>query len=169
MARTVTLDKKMLTGAGVAVVVFGAVVFGTGAASGAGATEPVPAVTVSVTGPATTVTVTEAGPETTVEVAGKATTVTKTMTKTMTITQTMTEAAGSGADPVMPGSTCDDVREAILTGAQSGITSAMNKLVADRSADTTAREYARYYLGRDKSDKDMRELDIGLIQSACSL
>ena len=166
MARTVTLDKKMLTGAGVAVVVFGAVVFGTGAASGAGAAEPVPAVTVSVTGPATTVTVTEAGPETTVEVAGKATTVTKTMTKT--ITRTMTEAVGSGADPVMPGSTCDDVREAILTGAQSGITSAMNKLVADRSADTTAREYARYYLGRDKSDKDMRELDIGLIQSACS-
>lgn len=164
MARTLTLDKKVLTGAGVAVLVFGAVVFGTGAASGAGAAEPVPAVTVSVTGPATTVTVTEAGPETTVEVPGKATTVTKTMTKT--ITQT---AAGSGADPALTGSTCDDAREAILTGTQSGITTAMNKLVADKSADSTAREYARYYLGRDKTDKEMRELDIGLIQSACSL
>lgn len=168
MARTVTLDKKVLTGAGVAVLVFGVAVFGTGAASGAGAAEPVPAVTVSVTGPATTVTVTEAGPETTVKVPGKVTTVTKTLTKT--ITKTITEkAASSGADPVLTGSACDNAREAILTGTQSGIISAMNKLVADRSADSTAREYARYYLGRDKTDKDMREMDIGLIQSACSL
>ncbi len=166
MARTVTLDKKVLTGAGVAVLVFGALVFGTGAASGAGAAEPVPAVTVSVTGPATTVT--EAGPETTVKVPGKATTVTKAVTKTITRTITPS-AARSGDDTALNGSTCDNAREAILTGTQSGIASAMNKLVADKSADSTAREYARYYLGRDKSDPEMRELDIGLIQSACSL
>ena len=41
-------------------------------------------------------------------------------------------AAGSGADPALTGSTCDDAREAILTGTQSGITTAMNKLVADK-------------------------------------
>ena len=32
-----------------------------------------------------------------------------------------------------------------------------------------ARQLFRYYLGRDKGDKDMQEMDVTLIQTACSL
>jgi len=66
-------------------------------------------------------------------------------------------------------SSCDVAREAILTGSQAQINKAMKALVADKSADATAREYARYYIGRDKGDKDMREMDVSLIQTACML
>lgn len=70
--------------------------------------------------------------------------------------------------PVDLGSTCDQVREAILTGSQADINAAMKALQADKSADSTAREYARYYLGRDKNDPQLREMDISLIQMSCS-
>lgn len=65
--------------------------------------------------------------------------------------------------------TCDVAREAILTGTPKQIKKAFEALVKDKTADATAREYARYYLGRDKNDKDLREMDIGLIQMSCSL
>lgn len=65
-------------------------------------------------------------------------------------------------------STCDKVREAILTGTPAGITKAMKALVADKSAPATAREYARYYTVRDKDSKDLREMDVSLIQMSCS-
>jgi hypothetical protein len=41
------------------------------------------------------------------------------------------------------------VREAILTGSPADITTAMQSLVAEKTANATAREYARYYMGRD--------------------
>lgn len=66
-------------------------------------------------------------------------------------------------------STCDVAREAILTGTPTDIEKAFRALVADKSADGTAREYARYYLGRDKNDKSMREMDISLIQMSCTV
>ena len=65
-------------------------------------------------------------------------------------------------------STCDLAREAILTGTPADITKAMNALVADKTANATAREYARYYTGRDKDSKDLREMDVSLIQMSCS-
>lgn len=65
--------------------------------------------------------------------------------------------------------TCDVARESILTGSPADITKAMKGLAADKKADATAREYARYYTGRDKGDKDMQEMDIGLIQMSCSV
>jgi predicted small lipoprotein YifL len=64
---------------------------------------------------------------------------------------------------------CDVAREAILTGTKAQIKAAMKKLVADRTADATAREYARYYLGRDAADADMQEMDVSLIQMSCTL
>jgi len=42
-------------------------------------------------------------------------------------------------------------------------------MIHDKTADATAREYARYYLGRDKASKQFREMDIGLIQMSCSV
>lgn len=66
------------------------------------------------------------------------------------------------------GSTCDKAREAILTGTPAGITKAMKALVADKAAPATAREYARYYTVRDKDSKDLREMDVSLIQMSCS-
>ena len=65
-------------------------------------------------------------------------------------------------------STCDLAREAILTGTPADITKAMNALVADKTANATAREYARYYTGRDKDNKQFREMDVSLIQMSCS-
>ena len=73
------------------------------------------------------------------------------------------------APPAAPAaSTCDKAREAILTGTPAGITKAMKALVADKSAPATAREYARYYTVRDKSDKQLQEMDVSLIQMSCS-
>jgi hypothetical protein len=66
-------------------------------------------------------------------------------------------------------STCDVVREAILTGSPADITAAMQSLVADQTANATAREYARYYMGGDADNEGQREMDVGLIQMSCTL
>lgn len=65
-------------------------------------------------------------------------------------------------------STCDVVREALLTGTTADIEASMAQLVADKSADATAREYADYYINRDKTQPTMREMDISLIRMSCS-
>jgi len=70
-------------------------------------------------------------------------------------------------EPAEAMSTCDAVREAILTGTQAEIDAAMLALQKDKSADPTAREYARYYLERDANSPDLREMDISLIQMSC--
>lgn len=88
----------------------------------------------------------------------------------------VTEALVAEAPPVAEApapepaaSTCDKAREAILTGTTAGITKAMKALVADKTAPATAREYARYYTGRDKNDKQLREMDVSLIQMSCTV
>lgn len=91
-----------------------------------------------------------------------------------TVSMPASDAPASSAEavateaPAPTGSTCDNAREAILTGSPSDITKAMKALVADKSAPDTAREYARYYNGRDKGDPTMQEMDVSLIQMACS-
>ena len=64
-------------------------------------------------------------------------------------------------------STCDRVREAILTGTQAQIDKAMKALQADKSADAEAREAAKAYLG--EKNKDLRDLQVSLIQMQCSV
>jgi hypothetical protein len=73
------------------------------------------------------------------------------------------------ATPETAATTCDIAREAILTGTKAQIKAAMKKLQADKTADATAREYARYYLGRDAGQPDMQEMDVSLIQMSCTL
>ena len=51
---------------------------------------------------------------------------------------------------------------------QAEILASMKALMADKTADATAREYADYYVNRDKASPDMREMDIGLIRMSCS-
>jgi len=69
-------------------------------------------------------------------------------------------------------STCDAAREALLTGSPTQIEAALRALMADKTADGTAREYADYYLHRDAppayGSKDLRSMDISLIRTACS-
>lgn len=72
-------------------------------------------------------------------------------------------------EPLEQTSSCDAAREAILTGTAADIKKAFLALQKDRTAEATAREYARYYLVRDKNNKDLREMDIGIIQMSCSL
>jgi hypothetical protein len=73
------------------------------------------------------------------------------------------------AAPAVPaaGTACDVAKEAILTGTPAAINAAMVALVADKTADSTAREYAQYYVGRDAGDKSMQTADVGLIQISC--
>jgi hypothetical protein len=66
-------------------------------------------------------------------------------------------------------STCSVVREAFLTGTPAELTASLKALIADKTADATAREYADYYLNRDKAQPDMQEMDEGLIKMSCSV
>lgn len=75
-----------------------------------------------------------------------------------TTTSTTTAAASS----------CDAVREALLTGSQPQINSAMAAVQADKTADPTAREYADYYLHRDATDAQLRQMDVSLIRMSCA-
>lgn len=72
-------------------------------------------------------------------------------------------------EPTKAASSCDDAREAILTGSKADITRAFQALIKDKGADATAREYARYYLVRDKGQADVQEMDISLIQMSCTM
>lgn len=81
---------------------------------------------------------------------------------------TDTTAATSGK-VAAKASTCDDAREALLTGSAAQIQAALAALKADTTADGTAREYADYYLNRDRADASMRSMDVGLIRMACSI
>lgn len=65
--------------------------------------------------------------------------------------------------------TCDVVREALLTGSKAEIAAAMQALKVDKTMDGTAREYAGYWLGRDKTDPQFRQMDEELITTACSV
>jgi hypothetical protein len=42
------------------------------------------------------------------------------------------------------------------------------RLLADASADGTARECADYYRNRDKTQSSLREMDVSRIRMACS-
>lgn len=66
-------------------------------------------------------------------------------------------------------SSCNQAREAFLTGSKADQVKALKRLQKDKKADAVAREYARYWLGRDKADPKMRELDETLISSACAI
>jgi hypothetical protein len=86
-----------------------------------------------------------------------------------------TEQAGSVASTpttapaAKTASSCDVVREAFLTGTPAELEASLKALVADKTADATAREYADYWLNRDKGDTQMQEMDEGLIKMACSV
>jgi hypothetical protein len=66
-------------------------------------------------------------------------------------------------------STCDAAREALLTGTQTQINTALGQLQVDKTADATAREYADYYLHRDATDAQLRQMDVDLIRTSCSI
>lgn len=126
---------------GVVALVVGVII---GAASAGGGS---PAPTAAAPGPTVTATV---------EVATPAETVTVTPDAPPAVTPAAT-------------TTCADAREAFLTGSPADIDRALKALQADKGADQTAREYANFYLTRDKGDPDMQTLDKGLIQTACGV
>jgi hypothetical protein len=89
---------------------------------------------------------------------------------------TVTTIAAGGAikvttttEAVPAASTCDVTREAFLTGTPAELQASLKALVADKAADATAREYADYWLNRDKGNAQMQEMDEGLIKMACSV
>lgn len=64
-------------------------------------------------------------------------------------------------------STCDVAREAFLTGTDEEIEAALEALVADTTADASAREAAQSYLEED--DPTLRGIQKDLVQYACSI
>ncbi len=77
-------------------------------------------------------------------------------------------ASVSAPAPEASTTTCDVVREALLTGSPAQIMASMEALIADKTAPATAREYARYYTVRDKGNKEMQTMDESLIQISCT-
>lgn len=60
---------------------------------------------------------------------------------------------------------CDVVRESLLTGTPAEIKAAMLQLKADKSADATAREYAAEYL--TETNADLQRMNVSLLQMLC--
>lgn len=83
--------------------------------------------------------------------------------------ETTTEATPEETKEEEKASTCDQAREAFLTGTEADIEKALKALIKDKNADATAREYADYYLNRDSDQPDLQEMDKSLIQTACSI
>lgn len=83
-------------------------------------------------------------------------------------TETVTESSTQPKPkPKKKVSSCAQAREAFLTGSKADVNRALKRLKSDRKADGIAREYAGYYLGRDKNNKSLQEMDQSLIVSAC--
>jgi len=76
--------------------------------------------------------------------------------------------AAAAPAPADATSSCAVVKEALLTGTPAEINAGMLALIADKTADQTAREYASYYTDRDKNQKDLQEMDATLITASCS-
>lgn len=84
-------------------------------------------------------------------------------------TESTITLAGRTNEPKETASSCDVVREALLTGTQADINAAMRQLQTDKSADATAREYAADYLDADGAYADTaRDLSVTLIRLYCS-
>jgi hypothetical protein len=54
-------------------------------------------------------------------------------------------------------SSCDVAREAFLTGTEANIINSMNGVLADRTAHNTARQFAKFYNGRDRPTSSNRK------------
>ena len=77
------------------------------------------------------------------------------------------ELATLEPEPGPVASTCDVAREAFLTGSDAEIRAALEALVADTTADASAREAAQSYLEED--DPTLRGLHKDLVQYTCSI
>jgi hypothetical protein len=78
-------------------------------------------------------------------------------------------SAPAGDPSPSAASSCDALAEAILAGSEADIIATMNALLADASANATAREYAGYYLGRDAANRSVQEKQIPIIRFYCAL
>ena len=76
---------------------------------------------------------------------------------------------GTPASETPVASSCDNLREAILTGNEADIVAGMNAVLVDRAADDTSRKVAGYYTGRDQHNTSRQKRDILIIRDSCSL
>ncbi len=83
------------------------------------------------------------------------------------LTQATSSQSVADEPIVVNATTCDNAREAILTGSKADITKAMKALVADKKADAVARESAQNYL--DATDPDIRKMNVDLVRMYCQL
>jgi hypothetical protein len=76
-------------------------------------------------------------------------------------------AAPAPATPAA--SSCDVAREAFLNGTETDIINSMSGVLADKTAHDTARQFAKFYNGRDKANKSKQETDMKIVEFYCSL
>jgi hypothetical protein len=76
-----------------------------------------------------------------------------------------TDETTQATTPTAAASTCDVVREALLTGSPAEIKTAMAALKADTAADATAREYADNYL--TETNADLQEMNVSILRMYC--
>ena len=65
-------------------------------------------------------------------------------------------------------SSCDIFQEAFLTGTKADVRASVQGILADKSANTTARETAKLYKDRDPADTSRQKTDLAIIKDYCS-
>jgi hypothetical protein len=70
--------------------------------------------------------------------------------------------------PTIPASSCGKFLEAILTGSEADITASLQVIRADKTAEPTAREFAKHYSDRAQGETSRRKTDVGIVKDYCS-
>ena len=83
-------------------------------------------------------------------------------------TDDTTPVAATPTTEAPAASTCDVAREALLTGTQADKDAAMAALVADTTADATARESAQKYLTED-NEYGLKDAYASSVQTWCRI
>ena len=70
--------------------------------------------------------------------------------------------------PTIPASSCGKFLETILTGSEANISASLQVIRRDKTADPTAREFAKHYGDRGQADMSRKKTDIGIVKDYCS-
>lgn len=71
-------------------------------------------------------------------------------------------------DPTTSASSCGNFLEAILTGTEADIAASLEVIRRDKTAEPTAREFAKHYSDRAQADTSRKKTDIGIVKDYCS-
>ena len=64
-------------------------------------------------------------------------------------------------------SSCDKFREILLTGPEDNVRASVKAILADKSANTTAREISKHYLNLETANTSRQTTDLEIINDYC--